>query len=598
MKTLPNRSDVNKEDTWNLEALYSNEEAWRKDFDILKSSVHKISLYKGRLSESADVLYSCLKEMEEMKRLADKVFVYAHLSYDQDTTNSNFSGLLEMATGLISKMSGEMSFVVPEILSIEESKLQEFLKDDNLKFYSYTIQEIVRLKPHTLTPQEEKLMALASEPLSGGMKVFSVLNNGDIRFPSIRDESGEQTLITHSRYTNFLMSPNRDIRKTSFRKYMGVYRDYRNSFAATLGNHVKSSVFKSHARNYRTSREHYLNYDNVSTDIYDNLINTVDKRLSSVHRYCDLRKKVLGVDELHLYDMYVPLIKDFDKEYSFDEALDMVVSSLSKMGEEYLSIVKQGIKDRWIDKYENVGKRSGAFSFGCYDSYPYILLNYNGSLNSVFTLAHEMGHSMHSYYSNHNQPYTYAGYKIFVAEVASLTNETILYDYLVNKSNSKEEKLFLVNHELEKIRGTLFRQCMFAEFEKTMFEASESGKPLTSDYLSETYHTLNKKWFGPNVVIDDLIDYEWARVPHFYYNFYVYKYCIGISCANTLAKKIINSEDGAVDRYINNFLKAGGSDYPINILKSAGVDISTPEPIEDTANLFDSLLDEFESLIS
>ncbi len=598
MKTLPDRSEVKKEDTWNLEALYSDGDDWKRDFDLLDSRINKISSYRGRLSESPDVLYSCLSEIDDIKRFADKIFVYAHLLYDQDTTNNESSGKLEMITGLISRMSGELSFVVPEILCIDESKMNEFLQDDKLKFYDFYLREIIRLRPHTLTPSEEKLLALASDPLGGGMKIFSILNNGDIRFPSIVNEDGEQVLISHSRYSTFLMSPNRDIRKTSFEKYMGVYKDYKNSFAGTLGNHVKSSVFKSRARHYSSSREHYLNYDNVGVDIYDNIIKAVENRLDSLHRYCNLRKKVLNVDDLHLYDMYVPLVSEFDKKYSFDEAQEIVINSVSKMGDEYSSIYCQGLKDRWVDKYENKGKRSGAFSFGCYDSYPYVLLNFNGSLNSVFTLAHEMGHSMHTYYTNHNQPYTYSLYKIFVAEVASLTNEALLYDYLINRVESKDEKLFLVNHELEKIRGTLFRQCMFAAFERDMFQASESGQPLTAKFLSDSYHNLNKKWFGPDVVIDELIDYEWARIPHFYYNFYVYKYCIGISCANTLAKKIINSESGAVDRYINNFLKAGGSNYPVDILKSAGVDISTPRPIEDTADLFDSLLKEFESLIS
>ncbi len=597
-KTLPKRDEINKQDKWNIEDLYSNDELWLKDYNKIKEEISNIKKFKGRLHESAKVLSECIKEEERIKRLADKVFVYAHLKNDEDTTNNFYSGRFDMAYGLISKMTSEFAFIIPEILKIDKKTIKKFLESEELKPYSFKIKETIRLKPHMLSSEEEKLLALATEPLSGAQKIFTILNNGDMKFPTIEDEDGYEIQLTHGRYSNFIRSYDRRVRKDAFDNYMSVYKEYKNSLAAALTTHIKGSIFNSKARKYNSAIEHYLNYDNVDISIYNNLLNSVNNNLNALHKYMKLRKKVLEVDELHIYDIYAPLVKNFNKKYTFDEAKEEVIKSLSPLGNEYVSIVNKAIKDRWIDKYENVGKRSGAYSSGSYDSFPYILLNFNGNINSMFTLAHEMGHSLHTYYSINNQPYTYADYKIFVAEVASLTNEALLYDYLMKKSDSSEEKLYLINQELEKIRGTLFRQCMFAEFEKKIFEYAEEGNPLTADYFSEIYYKLNKRWFGDDIIIDEPIFYEWARIPHFYYNFYVYKYCIGISCANTVAKKILEGESGAIDRYINNFLKAGGSNYPVEILKSTGVDISTPEPIDSTIKYFSDLVDEFENLIS
>ncbi len=595
-KTIPKRDEVNIQDKWNIEELYANDEEWFKDYNRLKEEIPSIRKYKGKLGQSPKTLSECLKEEENIRRLADKIVVYAHLKNDEDTTNNYYSGRFDMASNLYSQMNSEFSFIKPEIINIEQDKLEEFLQHKELKPYSFKIKEIIRLKPHMLSHEEEKLMALASDPLSGSSKIFTVLNNGDIKFPIIIDEDGNEIQITHARYSNLIRSQDREVRKEAFEKYMNVYKEFKNSFSTTLSTHIKSSIFNSKVRKYNSSIEHYLNYDNVDTEIYDNLLNSVNNNLKALHKYVSLRKKVLGVDQLHVYDLYTNLVKNFDKKYTFDEAKDMMIESLFPLGKDYTGIVKKAIKDGWIDKYENLGKRSGAYSSGSYDSFPYILLNFNGSINSVFTLAHEMGHSVHTYYSKTNQPYTYADYKIFVAEVASLTNEALLNHYLLNKVDSNEEKLFLINQELEKIRGTLFRQCLFAEFEKRVYEEAEAGKPLTADYMSELYRDLNRRWYGDDIIIDEPINYEWARIPHFYYNFYVYKYCIGISCANTLAEKIINGESGAVDKYINKFLKAGGSDYPVEILKSAGVDISSPEPIERTISYFTSLVDDFDRM--
>ncbi len=596
VKTLPKRKDVKKEDQWNLEDFYKNDDEWLKDFKELSESYKKILKFKGKLSHSAETLANCIKELNEIERKTDNVYVYAFLKSDEDLSNSFYAGRLSQIKSLVAKISGEMSYIIPEIFKISNKTMDKFLKNDCIKPYSFFFEDILRLKPHILSEEEEKILALASEALGGAYNLFSTFNNGDLKFPIIKDETGEEVTITHGRYTSFLISNDRNVRKAAFENYYQVYKTYNNTFATMLENHIKSNVFKSSIRKFNSAIEHYLSDDNVPETVYDNLIKTVCNNLDALHKYMKLRKKVLGFDELHLYDVFVPLVNEYSRKFTFDEATEIVLKAIQPMGEEYVSIAKKAIEQRWIDKYENEGKNSGAYSSGSYDSYPYILMNFSGNINDVFTYVHEMGHSIHSYFSKANQPYIYSRYKAFVAEVASTFNEALLTNYLMKNATSKEEKMFLLNQEIEKIRGTLYRQAMFADFEKKIYNEVERGNSLTSDSLCEMYRELNKKWFGDDVFIDEQINYEWARIPHLYYNFYVYKYCIGISCATTLAEKVISGNKDIIPQYINNFLKAGSSNYPIEILKSAGVDISTPEPVEKTLKYFSKLVDELEKL--
>ncbi|MET3728960.1 oligoendopeptidase F [Fictibacillus halophilus] len=596
-KSLPKRNEVPVSDTWDLEAIYASDDVWEKEFDETKNLLPELKSFQGRLGESAETLYSYFQKQDEVTKKLGKLYTYAHMRYDQDTTNSFYQGLNDRASNLATQVSSTVSFAVPEILSLSEESLVQFLQShEPLKLYKQALDEINRQRPHVLSKEEEALLADVREVANTSSNTFGMLNNADLKFPSIKDENGEEIEVTHGRYIRFLESSDRRVREDAFKAVYGTYDSYKNTFASTLAGTVKRDNFFAKTRKFSSAREAALNNNNIPEAVYDNLVKTVNDNLGLLHRYVRLRKKALGLDELHMYDLYTPLVKDAKMEVSFKEAQQLVLDSLDPMGEEYKQIVKEGYEKRWIDVHENAGKRSGAYSSGAYGTMPYILMNWQDNVNNLFTLTHEIGHSVHSYYTRENQPYPYADYSIFVAEVASTCNEALLNHYMLEKTSDKKEKLYLLNHHLEGFRGTVFRQTMFAEFEQEIHVRAANGEPLTPELLTKIYYDLNVKYFGEDLVIDKEIGLEWARIPHFYYNFYVYQYATGFSAAASLSKQILDEGKPAVDRYLD-FLKAGSSDYPIEVLKKAGVDMTTPEPIENALKVFESILDEMEELL-
>jgi oligoendopeptidase F len=598
VKKLQERKDISVEDTWRLEDIFPSDEAWEKEFQEVKGMIGKIKDYEGKLSQSADALFEALQYQDSISSRLGKLYTYAHMRYDQDTTNSFYQGLNDRATNLYTQVASALSFVVPEILTMKEEDIAKFLQENKeLALYEHSLDEINRQRPHVLSAKEEALLAEASEVLSASSNTFGMLNNADITFPSVKDENGEEIEITHGRYIRFLESEDQEVRKNAFKAVYETYGKYRNTFSSTLGGAVKKDNFQAKVRNYDSARQSALSNNNIPETVYDNLVNTINKNLHLLHRYVDLRKKVLGVEELHMYDLYTPLIKEANMEVSYEEAKDYLLKGLAPLGQEYLDIVKEGFDNRWVDVQENKGKRSGAYSSGTYGTNPYILMNWQDNVNNLFTLAHEFGHSVHSYYTRKTQPYPYGNYSIFVAEVASTCNEALLNDYLLKTVDDDKKRLYLLNHYLEGFRGTVFRQTMFAEFEHKIHELAQNGEALTADLLTETYYELNKKYFGENITIDEEIGLEWARIPHFYYNYYVYQYATGYSAATALSKQILEEGQPAVDRYLE-FLKAGSSDYPIEVLKKAGVDMTQSNPIEEACKVFEEKLKEMEELLS
>ncbi|WP_069649161.1 oligoendopeptidase F [Caloranaerobacter ferrireducens] len=594
---LKERNEIEEKFKWNLESMYENDDKWEEDFETIKKLIKEIKQYKGKVGESGEILLEVLELESKMSRMIENVYTYAKMRKDEDTRNDKYQALTDRATSLMVEVEESTSFIVPEILSIKESVLNDYLNNvEGLKLYRHYIERIVRRKKHYLSPEEEAIIAQAGELANSPETIFGMLNNADIKFPTIIDENGNEITITHGKFIKLMESKDRRVRKDAFKGLYDTYNKYRNTFAVTLSANIKKDIFYSKVRKYNSSLEAALDVNNIPIEVYDNLIKAVHDNLSSMYRYVKLRKKVLGLDELHMYDLYTPLVKDIEMEIPYEEGKKIVLEGLKPLGDEYIEIVREGFNSRWIDVYENRGKRSGAYSWGTYDSYPFILLNYQDNLDSVFTLAHELGHSLHSYYSKENQPYIYGSYSIFVAEVASTVNEAILMEYMINKTNNKDEKLYLLNHYLEQFRGTVYRQTMFAEFEKLIHEEVENGRSLTADSLCRMYKELNRKYYGPDIVIDDEIAMEWARIPHFYYNFYVYQYATGFSAAIALSQKILKEGKESVNKYID-FLKSGSSDYPINVLKKAGVDMTTPQPVDNALKLFNKLLDEMESLL-
>ncbi|MFE7063492.1 oligoendopeptidase F [Sutcliffiella sp. NPDC057660] len=598
VKKLQERKDISAEDTWRLEDIFSSDEAWEKEFQEVKAMIGKIQDFEGSLSKSAENLFEALQYQDSISSRLGKLYTYAHMRYDQDTTNSFYQGLNDRATNLYTQVASALSFVVPEILTMKEEEIAKFLQEhDELSLYKHSLDEINRQRPHVLSAKEEALLAEASEVLSASSNTFGMLNNADLTFPSVKDENGEEVEITHGRYIRFLESENQEVRKNAFKAVYETYGKYKNTFASTLGGTVKKDNFQAKVRNYDSARQSALSNNNIPETVYDNLVDTVNKNLHLLHRYVELRKKVLGVEELHMYDLYTPLIKDVKMAVTYDEAKEYILKGLTPLGEEYSEILKEGFENRWVDVQENKGKRSGAYSSGTYGTNPYILMNWQDNVNNLFTLAHEFGHSVHSYYTRKTQPYPYGNYSIFVAEVASTCNEALLNDYLLKTIDDDKKRLYLLNHFLEGFRGTVFRQTMFAEFEHKIHELAQSGEALTSDLLTETYYELNKKYFGDSIHIDEEIGLEWARIPHFYYNYYVYQYATGYSAATALSKQILEEGQPAVDRYLE-FLKAGSSDYPIEVLKKAGVDMTQSTPIEEACKVFEEKLKEMEELLS
>ncbi|MBU8790763.1 oligoendopeptidase F [Oceanobacillus caeni] len=596
-KQLPKREEVPVEKTWKLEDIFETDDLWKKEFEQLQKDIPEITKFQGKLSESADTLYNLFKLQDELGERLGKLYTYAHMRYDQDTTNSFYQAMNAQAETVLTLASSSMSYVVPEILTMDEAKLESFLQEKKeLQEYNKVLDEINRQRPHVLSEKEEVLLAEASEALSTGSQTFSMLNNADLPFPAIKDENGEEIDLTHGRYSRFMESKDRRVRKDAFKAMYDTYGQFKNTFASTLSGTVKTHNFSAKVRNYDSARQSALDNNNIPEEVYDNLVEAVNDKLPLLHRYIELRKKVLGVDELHMYDMYTPLVKDVEMKISYDEAKDYVIKGLKPLGEEYGKILEQSFENRWIDVVENKGKRSGAYSSGAYGTNPYVLLNWQDNVNNTFTLAHELGHSLHSYYTRKNQPYRYGNYSIFVAEVASTCNEALLNDYMLKNLEDEKEKLYLLNHFLEGFRGTVFRQTMFAEFEHDIHVQAKNGEALTADKLTEIYYALNKKYYGDAVVSDEEIGLEWARIPHFYYDYYVYQYATGYSAATALANQILTEGDPAVERYLE-FLKAGSSDDPIEVLKKAGVDMTSKQPILGALDVFEEKLNEMEKLL-
>ncbi len=598
VKTLPSRSEMKVEETWRLEDIFSTDEEWEKEFQQIKELIPSMVQYQGKLDISAESLLEALKVQDELSERLGKLYTYAHMRYDQDTTNSFYQSFDDRVKTLYTQAASAMSYIVPEILGIEESKLEKFLEEnEGLQLYKHALEEINQQRPHVLTADKEALLAEVSEVTSSSSNTFGMLNNADLKFPTIKDEKGNEVEITHGRYIQFLESEDRNVRQAAFEAVYKTYGAYKNTFASTLSGTVKKDNFYAKVRNYENARQAALSRNHIPESVYDQLVDTVNENLHLLQRYVALRKKVLDVEELHMYDMYTPLISDAKITVTYEEAEQYVKKGLEVLGEEYSEILQEAFQNRWIDVYENRGKRSGAYSSGAYGTNPYILMNWQDNINNLFTLAHELGHSVHSYYTREAQPYVYGDYSIFVAEVASTCNEALLNHFLLKNTDDEKKRLYLLNNYLEGFRGTVFRQTMFAEFEHVIHQKAQNGEALTPDLLTEIYYGLNKKYFGTEIVIDEQIGLEWARIPHFYYNYYVYQYATGFSAAAALSKQILEEGTPAVDRYINEFLKAGSSNYPIEVLKNAGVDMTSKEPIEEAMKVFEQYLEEMETLL-
>jgi oligoendopeptidase F len=596
MSKLPSREEIDPKYKWKLEDIYESDDLWEKDFKRVKERLKELQNFRGRIN-SAENLAGVLKLKDEIGQMADRLFTYARMRRDEDNSRGKYQALADRAMGLSVEVAGSLSFIEPEILALDREKLMGFLKErEDLKVYGHYIDDLLRMKDHILDADKEKMLADAGEMAEAPGDIFRMLDNADIKFPVIKDDEGNEVELTKGRYINFMESKNREVRKSAFEALYSIYKGLINTLAATASANVKRDIFYKNQRKFNSSLEKSLFADNVPVKVYDNLIDTIHRRLDLMHRYIKIRKKALGLDELHMYDIYVPLVKDYDKKVSYEEAQTLVLEGLSPMGKEYVDILKQGFNSGWIDVYENRGKTGGAYSWGCYGTHPYVLLNFQGKLNDVFTIAHEMGHAIHTYYSFSHQPYVYAQYPIILAEVASTCNEAIMINYLLERAKQKEEKMFLLNHFMEQFKGTVYRQVMFAEFEKMTHEMAESGEPLNAEVLNKVYHELNVKYYGRDIVVDEQIDYEWARIPHFYTSFYVYKYATGFSAAIAISEKILKEGSRAVERF-KEFLSGGSSDYPLELLKKVGVDLTEPKPVMDALQVFEKLLDEYESLM-
>jgi oligoendopeptidase F len=594
---LPARDEIDAKYKWKLEDIYPSDDAWEEDFKKVREMTGRMAGYKGKLAGDMRTLLECLKLSDEMLALNDKVFVYARMRRDENNAESKYQALTDRATALSTEVYASVSFIVPEIITIDEKLLQKGMEEvEGLALYRHYFNEIMRQKQHILSDREEELLALSAEIAEAPSDIFTMFNNADIKFGTIRDENGEEVEVTKGRYTKFLESRDRRVREDAFHTLYRSYSAMKNTLASSLGSNIKRNRFYATVRKYDSSLSASLDNDNVDISVYDNLIDTVNRNLPLLHRYLRLRKKALKLDELHMYDLYVPIVEEPAKQISYEQALDMVTKGLAPMGCCYITDLEKAFASGWIDVFENQGKTSGAYSWGTHLTHPFVLLNYQGTINDVFTIAHEMGHAMHSYYTNQTQPYIYSEYKIFVAEVASTVNESLLMDYLLSVTQDKRERAYLLNHYLEEFRGTLFRQTMFAEFEKVTHSMIENGEALNAQEFCRIYRGLNEKYFCPEVVVDEDIDMEWARIPHFYSSFYVYKYATGISAAVSLSQQILKEGVPAVDRYTE-FLRSGGSDYPLELLKKAGVDLTKPEPVEDALKTFGRVLDELEEVI-
>ncbi|MBQ8279460.1 MAG: oligoendopeptidase F [Roseburia sp.] len=596
-KELLKREEVRIEDTWDLKDMYESEQAWEAELATIDSLITEIAALEGKCATSAQNLLAVLEKDAACAQKIELAYSYAQRLFDQDQKNTKHQAMSAKIMSLYAKSVATTAFIAPEIIATSEEVLESYYKElPALELYRKQIAEINRSKPHRLSAEMEKLVALTAEMSQGPSDIYSIFNNADLTFPETEDENGEKVRLTHGRFISLLESSDRAVRKNAFEKYYATYEQYLNTLASIYNNQVKQQIFHATARKYDSTLEAAVDENNVSPDVYKNLVKTINDNLDKMHHYVKLRKKCLGVDELHMYDIYTPMISDMAKEISFEEAKETVLKALAPLGEEYVAKVKEGFENRWIDVYENQGKRSGAYSAGAYGAHPYVLLNYNNTLDNMFTLAHEMGHAMHSYYSNENQPYIYSQYRIFVAEVASTCNEILLMEYLLKNTTDKKERAYLLNHYLDSFKGTVFRQTQFAEFEMRTNAMVEAGESLNAENLNALYLELNQKYYGEDMISDKEISYEWARIPHFYYNFYVYQYATGFTSAVAIARSILKEGAPAVERY-KKFLSGGCSDAPVELLKIAGVNLETPAPIQSALDVMDEILNEMETLV-
>lgn len=596
MSSLPLRKETDPKYHWHLEDIFTSPDEWEETFTYVSEQLPEMEALQGTLGQSADALYGALTKLDEVSLAFYKVYAYASMKTDEDTTDSESQTRSDRAKSLLVRLQAAVAFVEPELLAVPEETIKGFMEQKSeLKLYQQYFDNLWRQKEHVLSPAEEQILAQAGQVTRAPHSIYTMLNNADLTFPEIIDEDGKTVQITHGRFIPLMQSKDRRVRKDAFEGLYSTYDKVKHTATALLSAQVNSNTFKARVRKFKSAREAALSANNIPESVYDSLIDAVHLKLPAMHRYVSLRKKMLGLDEIHMYDVYVPIVDDVEFKFTFEEAKEIVAESLKPLGEDYCKNLIAGMDGGWVDVYENKGKRSGAYSNSVYGVHPYVLLNHQDDLNSLFTLAHEMGHAMHSYYTDTTQPFVYSDYSIFVAEVASTVNEALLLHYLLERVKTKKERMYLLNHYLEEFRGTVFRQTMFAEFEKLIHEHVESGQALTVDYLRSTYKDLNVKYFGPEMVVDDEISLEWARIPHFYLNFYVYQYATGYSSAVALAMNILKEGTPAVEGYLD-FLKAGSSKYPVDILAHAGVDMSTPKPIVKALEVFEQTLDELEDL--
>ena len=587
------RSTIENKFKWTIDEMYPNEESIEKDIQKVKELIEEVKKYKGILADSEENLFKALNISEETSRILQNLYVYTHMKSHEDTRINKNQGNATKTDMLSTELSMATSYMVPEIIAMDSEKLENYLKTEKLSHYKKYVDDILRLKPHTLNEREEELLAAVADLSGVPENVYDMLSFADLQFPEIEDENGEKVRVTHSNFSLFLKSKDARVRKDAFEAMYGIYGQYKNTFASTLYGGIKSEIFYAKTRKYESALQGSLFQDNVSVNVYNNLIDAVHENLDTLNDYIDLKKKFLGLDKINMYDLYVPLTESFDMEIPYEKAQKIILEALKPLGEEYLENVKKAFAEGWIDVYGNEGKQGGAYSWGSYDSKSYILMSYKDDLNSLFTLIHEMGHSMHSFYSKNNQPYLYSGYKIFVAEVASTLNELLLINYLLKNAESKEERVYLLNYYLEQFRTTVYRQTMFAEFEKICHGKVEEGEPLTAEDFNNIYYDLNKKYYGESCDVNEEIALEWARIPHFYSNFYVYKYATGFSAASALSKQILEEGESAVSRY-KEFLKSGGSEFPLDQLRKAGVDMEKKESVDEALHVFKDLVKQLE----
>ncbi len=594
---VPKRHELPVEYTWNLESFYSNDDQWEQDFKRLEDLIPQLTQLAGTLGQDAESMLDAFQRRDQANSLVEQLYVYAYLRQSENTANSQYQGLFERAASLFVRLNSATAFFEPEVLAIPDERLDEFLGSiPELRVYEHLLNELRRQRAHVRSAEIEALLAQAGDMARAPESVFEMLNNADLKFPMIKDEEGNDVELSQGRYLRFMESKNREVRRAAFEAMYDTYGKVRNTTGTLLASHIRTHIFYAKARNYSSAVEAALDPDAIPLGVYTNLVETINANVHHLHRYMQLRKRLLKVDELHMYDIYVPLISDIDTKYSYDQAREILLEGMTPLGKEYTSALRHGLYDgRWVDVYENEGKRSGAFSYGAYTSQPYILMNFQDNLESLFTLAHEIGHSMHSFYTRRTQPFVYGHYTLFVAEVASTLNEALLVEHMLKTTDDRNLQLYLINHRIEEFRRTMFRQVMFAEFEYEIHRRAEAGEAMTADTLSEIYYDLNKRHLGSSVVSDDRIALEWSRIPHFYSNFYVYKYATGIAASAALSKQILSEGQPAVERYLN-FLKGGGSKTSIELLRDAGVDMASPEPIQQACEVFGELVARMEEL--